>query len=363
MKNTFGTALCVTLFGESHGSCVGAVADGFAPGIPVDEARIAAALEKRRPHGDGLSTARVEPDRFFIDSGVYHGKTTGTPLCIRIENTAQNSAEYPSYGIARPGHADLTGFEKYHGFEDPRGGGHFSGRITAALVAVGAVARDALAQKGVRIGTHLSRCAGIDDRGFGDLFADFALLSEKDFPVLDEEREAQMKAAVRAAAQAGDSVGGILETAVTGFFPGVGEPWFDSAEGVLSHLLFSVPGVKGVAFGGGFSAADIRGSEWNGSLGVENGVIRAENDQNGGIFGGICSGDPILFRCAVKPTASVAKSRPTVDFRTGQPTEVSVSGRHDPCIAPRARAVVDAVTALGLYDLSAVRFGTDFFRG
>lgn len=362
MKNTFGSAVSVTLYGESHGPALGVILDGLAPGIPVSDEAIAQALTLRRP-ADLLSTTRREADEYTIDSGVYKGKTTGTPIHIRIPNQAQQSGDYAFYGKARPGHADYTAYCKYHGFEDPRGGGHFSGRITAGLVAAGAIAATALKGRRIRIGTHMKACAGIRDRAFGNLTADLELLSRKPFPVLDEASEEQMKSAILSARAEGDSVGGILETAVTGFPAGVGEPWFDSVESILSHLLFSIPAVKGVEFGDGFAASEEKGSTVNDPMTYEEGEVVTRTNHNGGINGGISNGMPLLFRCAIKPTPTIAKPQETVDFRTGKTVSFLPGGRHDPCVAHRARAVVDAVTALGLCDLLTQRFGTDWLGG
>lgn len=361
MKNTFGSSVSVTLYGESHGPSVGAILDGIAPGIEVDEEFIAHQLTLRRP-ADDLSTGRQEPDPFVIESGVYRGKTTGTPLCIRIPNTAQHSGDYAFYGKARPGHADYTAYVKYHSFEDPRGGGHFSGRITAALVAVGAIALSALKKKGIYVGTHLSRSAGIDDRAFCNLKEDIETLSHKAFPVLDPAAEEAMKSAIGTAREEKDSVGGILQTAVLGLPAGVGEPWFDTVEGVLSHLLFSVPAVKGVEFGGGFSLADLRGSVANDPFRMDGDAVVTSKNSNGGINGGITNGMPLIFRCVIKPTPSIFREQPTVDFLRGENIDFTLSGRHDPCIAHRARVVVDSITALGLCDLLALRYGTDWLR-
>ena len=359
MKNTFGTALSVTLFGESHGPSVGVILDGLAPGIPVDEDFLRHQLTLRRP-ADGLSTSRREPDPFVVESGVYRGKTTGTPLCIRIPNTVQKSEDYQNYGKARPGHADYTAFAKYHGHEDPRGGGHFSGRITAGLVAAGAIVLSALKKKGIFIGTHISRGAGVSDRSFGDYREDIDLLSRKPFPVLDDKAEEYMKQMVLKARESGDSVGGILETAVVGLPAGLGEPWFDTAEGVLSHALFSVPAVKGVEFGDGFALADMTGSRANDPFRMEGDTVVTTKNANGGINGGITNGMPVLFRCAVKPTPSIFREQQTVDFTAGENIDFTLSGRHDPFIAHRARVVVDSVTALVLADLLTLRYGTDY---
>ena len=359
MKNSFGASVSVTLFGESHGPEIGAVIDGLAPGLPVDESFIASQLSLRRPAGK-ISTARQEADAFRIVSGVFEGRTTGTPLALLIPNADTRSGDYER-GPARPGHADYTAFAKYHGFEDYRGGGHFSGRLTAALVAAGAIVLPALKAKGVLIGTHIARCAGIDDAPFGDdLPADLEKLNALPFAVLDEDRGVRMRAAIEEAAARGDSVGGVLETAVTGLPAGVGEPWFDTVEGVLSHALFSVPAVKGVAFGDGFALADMTGSEANDPFRMKDGRPVTETNRNGGVNGGITNGMPLVFRCAVKPTPSVSLEQRTVNPLTGEETSLRIAGRHDPAIVHRARVVVDSVTALALCDLLAQRYGTDW---
>ena len=351
MNNTFGTHITLTLFGESHGPEIGCVIDGLRPGLRVDEDHIAHRLALRRPAG-AISTARVEPDPFRIVSGVWQGRTTGTPLCILIPNTDVRSGDYVNLSSTpRPGHADYTASVKYKGFHDPRGGGHFSGRLTAPLVAAGAIFLAALAERGVRIGTHMARCAGVADRPFGDLAADLEALDRAPFPVLDPERGEAMRAAVLAAAAEGDSAGGVLETAVTGLTAGLGAPWFDSVEGLLAHALFAIPAVKGVEFGDGFALADMRGSEANDPFRMENGRVVTETNHNGGVNGGLTNGMPLIFRTAVKPTPSIAIPQKTVDLSTGAETEMRITGRHDPCIAPRACAVQTAVTAHVLLDL------------
>lgn len=360
MKNTFGNNIALTLFGESHGEQIGAVLDGLAPGITIDEDFIRAQLDKRRPVGK-ISTARHEADKFMIVSGVFEGKTTGTPLTILIPNTAQHSKDYSATrSLARPGHADYTAYAKYHGYEDYRGGGHFSGRITAALVAAGAILISVLRDKGIFIGTHIQSCAGVKDIGFGDLSTDIAKLNDLDFAVLDSGRGEEMKAQIEAAAKDGDSVGGVLETAVLGMPAGVGEPWFDTVEGVLSHALFSVPAVKGVQFGDAFEMVNGRGSAYNDGYYISDKEIKTHTNHNGGINGGITNGMPIIFRCAVKPTPSIFKAQDTVDFMKKENSVLELKGRHDPAIIHRARVVVDSVTALALADLLATRYGTDW---
>ena len=358
MKNTFGQSVAVTLFGESHGEYIGAVLDGLAPGLTVDEAFIRHQLSLRRPQGK-ISTARVEADEFRIVSGVFNGKTTGTPLCILIPNTNTRSGDYTP-NIPRPGHADYTAECKYHGYQDPRGGGHFSGRITAALVAAGAIAISALRQNGILIGTHISRISDICDCSFGSYESDIETLADLTFPVLDHAKADLMRACIEDAASEGDSVGGILETAVIGLPAGVGEPWFDTVEGVLSHALFSIPAIKGVEFGTGFGMADLRGSQANDGLRMQNGRVVTTTNHNGGINGGITNGMPVVFRCAVKPTPSIFQEQESVDLTSGQNATLTLQGRHDPAIIHRARVVVDSVAALVLCDLLALRFGTDF---
>ncbi|MBQ3107130.1 MAG: chorismate synthase, partial [Firmicutes bacterium] len=344
----------------SHGPEIGAVIDGLAPGIPVDEDYIASRLTLRRPKGR-ISTARQEQDPFRIVSGVYNGKTTGTPICILIPNNSTKSKDYESTRwLARPGHADYTAYCKYHGFEDYRGGGHFSGRLTAALVAAGAICTAALQARGITIGTHIARCAGISDRSFGDLSADLEVLQTAEFAVLDETAARSMRTAMEEAAAEGDSVGGILETAVTGVPAGVGEPWFDSVESLLSHILFSVPAVKGVQFGDGFALADRKGSLANDPFRMENGKVVTETNNNGGINGGITNGMPLRFSCVIKPTPSIYKAQKTVNFSTFENADLQIQGRHDPAIIHRARIVVDSVTALALCDLLTGRYGTDW---
>ncbi len=336
MKNTFGNQLTVTVFGESHGTGLGVVLDGVAPGISVDEDFIRAQLAKRRPAGK-ISTARQEQDEYTIQSGVFNGYTTGTPICITIPNTAQHSKDYSATrSLARPGHADYTAYCKYHGFEDYRGGGHFSGRITAGLVAAGAILIPALEKKGIKIETRIVRCGGVE----GDFEA--------------------MRAAIEKAAEEGDSVGGILETVITGLPAGVGEPWFDSIESLLSHGLFSIPAVKGVSFGDGFDLVDQKGSEANDPYRMQEGKVVTSKNSNGGINGGISNGMPILVRTAIKPTPSIYKKQETVDFIKNEEADLQIQGRHDPCIVHRAGVVVDSICALVVADLLTGRFGTDY---
>lgn len=362
MKNTFGNSVSITIFGESHGEAIGAILDGMAPGIAVDRDYIAYMLTLRRPNGK-ISTPRQERDAFQLLSGVVNGKTTGTPITILIPNENVKSGDYAQMAtVARPSHADFTAQCKYHGYQDTRGGGHFSGRITAALVAAGAICKYALEQKGIWIGTHVKRCAGISDRDFQNLQRDVESLSQKEFAVLDESAEEKMRQVILAAAAEGDSVGGILETVIIGMPAGIGEPWFDSVESMLSHMLFSIPAVKGIEFGAGFSLADIKGSEANDPMKMEHGRIITTTNNNGGINGGITNGMPIVFRTAIKPTPTIFKPQNTVDFHTMTETVLQPKGRHDPAIVHRARVVQDAAAAIVLCDALALRFGTDWLK-
>lgn len=361
MKNTFGQHLAVTLFGESHGAAIGAVLDGLCPGLPIDAENIRRMLSLRQP-GGAISTARQEKDLFEIVSGAVNGVATGTPLTILIRNQDTKSADYSAMqALMRPGHADFPAQCKYHGYQDTRGGGHFSGRITAALVAAGAICHSALQSKGIFIGTHISRCAGIPDRGFEDLRSDMEVLSHATFPVLDAAAGEKMQEAILEAKAEGDSVGGVLETAIVGLPAGVGEPWFDTFESMLSHILFSVPAVKGVEFGDGFALADMKGSQANDALFYCGDQVVTKTNHGGGIGGGITSGMPVVFRCAVKPTPSIAKAQETVDICKKENATLEIKGRHDPAIVHRARIVIDAVSAIAVYDMLCGRFGTDYF--
>ena len=364
MKNTFGTAVSVTIFGESHGPAIGAVVDGLAAGLPVDVELIRHQLSLRRPSGS-ISTARREQDEFQILSGVYNGHTTGGPVTIVIPNADHRSGDYKT-DIARPGHADYTAECKYHGYQDARGGGHFSGRVTAALVAAGALVLPALRKKGIVIGTHISRLARVEDARLSEnteeLTRQLSALNEMTFAVLDDAAGETMRAAIEAARSEGDSVGGVLETAVVGLPAGMGEPWFDGLESVLSHGLFSIPAVKGVEFGDGFALSDYRAGEVNDAYAIREGKVVTKTNHNGGINGGISNGMPVIFRCAIKPTPTIAKTQQTIDMKHQTEVEYGGRGRHDPCIVHRARVIVDSVTALVLADLLTQHYGAEGWR-
>ena len=359
MKNTFGNNLSLSLFGESHGDAIGCVIDGIAPGIKIDLDYINLCLKQRAARSD-LSTPRRESDTVKFISGVKDGYTEGTPICLIIENENKISSAYSEISdTPRPSHADLTAQYKYHGYQDKRGGGHFSGRLTAPIVAAGAIVRSALEKHGIKIATHISSLHGIKDRSFGDLERDIDLINNSDFPALSSDAKNMMVNEILSAKENGDSVGGVLECAVIGMPRGVGEPWFDTVEGILSHALFSIPAVKGVEFGDGFAISDMLGSEANDPYIISMGEIHSLKNSSGGINGGITSGEPIIFRVAIKPTPSISTSQKTVNIATMAETEISIKGRHDPAIVHRARAVVDAITALTLADALVTRFGTD----
>ena len=333
MKNTFGSALALTIFGESHGRAIGGVLDGMAAGVPVDKEFIAACMDKRRARGDGLSTPRVEADNVQLLSGVVNGHTTGTAIALMIENQNTRSGDYAKTAdLLRPGHADYTAYAKYHGFQDARGGGHFSGRITAALVAGGAIVLGALNRAGIDITTHIARCAGISDTPFAlddaaALAAQVSVLESRDegFALLDASVEEPMKTAIRAAGSEGDSVGGILETTILGLPAGF---------------------------------ADLKGSEANDAFRMKGDSVVTATNHNAGINGGITNGMPVVFRTAVKPTPSIYKEQETVDYIAKQDAPLSIQGRHDPCIVPRAAIVQTCAAALAVGDLMTARYGT-----
>ena len=361
MKNTFGNALKITLFGESHGDAIGAVIDGLTPGIKIDYDFIDSQLNRRRSKTQ-VCTKRVEKDDYQIVSGVFEGHTTGTPLCIIIPNRDVNSSDYQLFGsVARPGHADYTANCKYHGFQDYRGGGHFSGRVTVALVAAGAIIQSALEKKNIYIGTHIHKCAGICDRDFENYVEDIKMLQKYQFSILDDEVKSKMLDKMLEIKLNDDSVGGIMETAIVGVPAGVGEPWFDSLESVISHAMFSIPAIKGIEFGLGFGCADVYGSTMNDEFFVDNNEIKTRSNNNGGINGGISNGMPITFKCVVKPTSSIARKQKTVNFIDMIDTEVEIQGRHDATIIPRACVVAETLSAIVIADALIGRYGTDYF--
>lgn len=361
MKDSFGHALQVTLFGESHGAAIGAVVQGITAGITLDPNFLDFQMDKRRAAG-AISTQRQEPDKVQFLSGVVDNVTTGTAITLMIENTNTKSKDYSkTQYLLRPGHADFTAFEKYRGFQDFRGGGHFSGRLTAPIVAAGSLFHQMLRDRQIFIATHLLECAGISDAPFStdhdQLQAQINHLHNAHFSVIDPKQEDVMKAEIVKASEAKDSVGGILETVVYGLPTGLGEPFFSSVESVLSPLLFSIPAVKGLEFGTGFGFSKLKGSEANDPFQIKDGRISTTSNHNGGINGGITNGMPLIFRTVVKPTPSIYQQQQTVDYQAKENTTLEIHGRHDPCIVHRARVVQDSMVAIGIADLCNMMYG------
>ena len=354
MSSEFGNILRVSVFGQSHGKAVGVVVDGLPAGEAIDLEELQRFLDRRRPGTGPLSTTRKETDVPEFLSGLEGGKTCGAPLCAVIKNADQHSKDYGELADKpRPGHADFTAWAKWGGHADMRGGGHFSGRLTAPLCVAGGIAKQILARRGIFVGAHLASVAGICDRPF-PLHPTAALFEEvaaKPFPVLDEAAGERMRAAILEAKNDLDSVGGVIECAAAGLPAGLGEPMFGGVENRLAAALFGIPAVKGVEFGEGFRAAELRGSENNDPFTVEDGEIRAETNRAGGILGGITTGMPLVLRAAVKPTPSIGRPQKTVRLSAMEASELTVHGRHDPCVAHRAVPVVEAVTAAVLLDM------------
>ncbi len=337
-----------TLFGESHGPAIGITLTGVPAGLELDWDAIRFDLARRAPGNSPLSTARREGDAVEVISGLFEGKTTGAPLCALIPNEDARPADYDALRhLARPGHADWPAHVRYGGFRDPRGGGHFSGRLTAPLVFAGAVAKQILAQKGIFVGAHISSVYGISDASLEDA-ASLKAAAAKPFPVLDDEAGEEMKQAIQEAREEQDSVGGAVECGVFGLPAGFGSPDFgENAEGIFAQYLFAIPGVKAVAFGAGVAFSLMRGSEANDPLFVDDdGSVKGEQNCAGGINGGITNGMPLTFEVTFRPTPSISRTQFTVDLNTMENAELELTGRHDPCIVPRAVPVVEAAAAL-----------------
>lgn len=355
MSSEFGNRLKVSVFGQSHGAAVGVVVDGFPAGEAVDLSKLNTFMQRRRGGQNALSTPRAEADVPRFLSGLENASTTGAPLCAVLDNADAHSADYAALANKpRPGHADYTAFVKWDGQADMRGGGHFSGRLTAPLCAAGGIAKQLLERRGVFIGAHIKAIAGIEDKPFPLMPTKelFEAIAAKPLPVLDDAAGEGMRQAILAAAAEQDSVGGVIECAAIGLPAGLGAPMFDGVENRLSAALFGIPAVKGVEFGEGFAAAALRGSQNNDAFRVdEQGCIVTATNHCGGILGGITNAMPVVFRAAFKPTPSIGKPQQTVDLAANQNTELVIQGRHDPCIVPRAVPVVEAVAALVLLDL------------
>lgn len=355
MSGMWGNKLKVSIFGESHGAGIGITIDGLPSGFEINMDEVLKEMARRAPGKSRLSTTRKEADMPEILSGFFEGKTTGTPLCAIIRNSDQHSKDYGKLkDLMRPGHADYPGFIKYKGFNDYRGGGHFSGRITAPLVFAGAVCKQILESKGIRIGAHVKSIGKVNDKSFFDVDLTNELLDEikvNELPLLDFEKEEEMRNTILEARKEQDSVGGTIECAVLGIEAGIGDPFFDSVESTLAHLMFSVPAVKGIEFGKGFSMSEHRGSECNDEYYYDGDKVKTYTNNNGGITGGITNGMPILFKVGIKPTPSISKKQKTIDINEHKDAELVIEGRHDPCIVQRAIPVIEAVTAIGIMEL------------
>ena len=355
MSGMWGSKIKLSIFGESHGNAIGITIDGLPAGFSIDMDKIMMEMARRAPGKSSLSTPRKESDIPEILSGYFEGKTTGTPLCAIIRNSNTKSKDYSKLkDVMRPGHADYTGAVRYKGFNDYRGGGHFSGRITAPLVFAGAICKQILEVKGIIVSAHINSIGKIKDCSFLESDISDELLNsfkEKELPLINTKLEDEMRQEILSARSSGDSIGGTIECAILGVSPGIGDPFFDSVESTLAHLMFSVPAVKGIEFGKGFDISKMRGSEANDEYYLENGNIKTKTNNNGGILGGITNGMPIIFNVAIKPTASIFKEQNTVNIVTMEETTLCIEGRHDPCIVQRALPVIEAVTAIGILEL------------
>lgn len=348
-----------SIFGESHGPAIGVVLEQVPPGLVLDREAISKEMARRAPGKSPLSTARKEADVPEILSGVFDGKTTGTPLCAIIHNSDHHSKDYAKTRfLARPSHGDYTGFVRYQGCNDYRGGGHFSGRLTAPLVFAGAVAKQLLAQRGITVGAHISQIGTVKDKSFADTQLTptlFQTLSEKAFPTVDDQAGADMQAEILQAREELDSIGGAIQCAVLGLPVGVGSPDLGcNVEGVLAQHLFAVPAVKGISFGAGFAFASMRGSAANDPFYMDGGQVKTRTNHSGGVNGGISNGMPVLFQVAIRPTPSIGQEQNTINFSTMEDAKLTIQGRHDPCIVHRAVPVIEAAAALAICELLGI---------
>ena len=355
MSSTYGDKIKISVFGESHGNGIGVVIDGLPAGVKIDMDSVLVQMSRRAPGKDKTATPRKESDLPKVLSGMLGDTLTGAPLCAVIENTNTRSGDYGNLlSCPRPGHSDYTAFVKYNGANDIRGGGHFSGRLTAPIVFAGAICRQILAQKGIKIAAHINSIGNVSDEPFNPVSIDDTLidrLNKSSFALIDNSVEEKMRNEVENARMSLDSIGGTIECAVTGIEAGIGEPMFDGVEGVIAKAVFGVPAIKGVEFGKGFELSKMRGSQSNDSFRYVDGKVVTETNNCGGILGGITNGMPIIFRAAVKPTPSIAQKQKTVDLQKKENAELEVHGRHDPCIVPRAVPVIEAVTAIAIANL------------
>lgn len=351
MSSLYGDILKMSIFGQSHGPAIGVTLDGIPAGLPVDLDVLQKFLNRRAPGQNDYSTPRKEEDAPEFLSGIVDGYTCGAPIAAIIRNKNTRSGDYSNLkDCPRPGHADYTAQIKYNGFQDVAGGGHFSGRLTAPLCIAGGLCKQWLEIKGIHIGAHIASIAGIEDDSFDPLSPQLDAVCS-DFPVLNSDKGAQMRTEIAAARADGDSVGGIIECAVTGIPAGFGNPMFGGIEGKMAQIIYGVPAVKGVEFGVGFGCAALRGSQNNDTYYMDNGDVRTATNNCGGILGGITNGMPILFRAALKPTPSISLTQQSISLSRGENCALEVKGRHDPCIVPRAVPVIEAAAAIALFDI------------
>lgn len=355
MSSEFGKNIKLSIFGESHGEAIGCVIDGLPSGVALDMDKIYLDMSRRAPGRDKTATPRLEKDIPHIISGVLDNVTTGAPLAMIIENTNTKSGDYSNLmTVPRPSHSDYPAYVKYNGKNDIRGGGHFSGRLTAPLVFAGAVAKQVLAEKGITIGAHIAKIGTVKDSMFDKNDISEALLeklSSLSFSVIDDTAEDRMREAVEAARMTQDSVGGIIECAAIGLPVGVGANMFSTVESHLSSVLFGIPAVKGVSFGSGFDFSEMLGSQANDAYCIKDGNIALKSNNNGGILGGMTTGAPVVVNVAIKPTPSISQPQNSVNLQTMTEETLVINGRHDPCIVPRAVPVVEAAVAFALLDL------------
>lgn len=354
--NTFGDNIKLCVFGQSHAACIGVTIDGLPAGTPIDEEYVAKIMALRAPGNSPLATKRKESDKVEFISGVIDGKTVGTSVCAVIRNSDSHSSDYSGiFKKPRPSHADYPAYIRYGDNFDLRGGGQFSGRLTAPICIAGAIALSQLEKKGIGISCHILSVADVCDTPFSPTDAEKELckkLNEISFPVIDDTAGEKMKDAIVKASEKLDSVGGVIECKITGLPAGLGEPMFGGIENVISRMIFGIPAVKGIEFGAGFAGSRMTGSQYNDNYYYDdNGTVRTKTNNAGGICGGMATGMPVIFRVAIKPTPSISQPQETVDLATGENTIIEIKGRHDPCIASRASVVVRSAVAFAIFDL------------
>lgn len=351
----WGNNIKLSIFGESHGEAIGITLDGLPSGFEIDLEEIDMEMERRAPGRNKMSTARKEGDKVQIVSGFFNGRTTGTPLCGIIKNEDKKSKDYSKFKtVMRPGHGDYPGYLKYNGFNDYRGGGHFSGRITAPIVFAGSIMKQLLKKEGIEVFARIKSIGHIEDKNIDFTYInkeEFIEARYKEMAVLDDKALELMKERILEVKEEGDSIGGVVECVIVGLKGGVGSPFFNSIESNIAHLAFSVPAVKGIEFGAGFEISKMKGSKANDTYYIDGDTVKTRTNNNGGITGGISNGMPIVFRCAIKPTSSIYINQDTIDIENMIDANLQVVGRHDPCIVQRALPVIEAIAAIGVYDL------------